>query len=408
MKIYLVGGAVRDKILGLKIKDKDWVVVGSSYKDMIRRGFKPVGNNFPVFLHPETKEEYALARTEKKNGIGYNAFICYFSSKVSLKDDLSRRDLTINAIAIDKNDFFYDPFNGLIDIKKRILRNVSNSFVEDPLRVLRVARFYAFLNKFRFKINKYTLSLMIKISNSGELLSINSERIYKETEKVFRYFNLHYYFFILYKCKALNLLYPEIFYVFENKIFRNYFFCIFSKISFLYEINCLMRYNCRNLIKINFVLFFIFFDNIFFIKWVFDDLKFLLKKIFIFCNKLNIPKKIYFLTKRFLKFFNLFLNFKYKYKLSILILDAFYYLDIWRRTEDIKLFFILIKVVCIFPIKNYFLFLKIQKYFFKIINIMSNFDKKLLLNSSNGVQIKNNIYIFRLKKIEKFLFKHNF
>jgi tRNA nucleotidyltransferase (CCA-adding enzyme) len=141
MKIYLVGGALRDKFLNIPIKDKDYVVVGGTPEEMVKKGFKPIGKDFPVFIHPDTKDEYALARTEKKIGIGYHGFKFYASPKVNLDEDLKRRDLTINAIAQDEDGNIYDPYNGQIDIKKRILRHVSDAFIEDPLRVLRVARF---------------------------------------------------------------------------------------------------------------------------------------------------------------------------------------------------------------------------------------------------------------------------
>ena len=160
MKIYLVGGALRDKFLNIPVKDKDFVVVGSSPEEMIKNGFKPIGKDFPVFLHPKTKEEYALARTEKKIGVGYHGFKFYTSPQVSLEEDLKRRDLTINAIAQDENGKIYDPYNGQIDIKKRVLRHVSDAFIEDPLRILRAARFST-LDK-KFEIHKDTLSLLKK------------------------------------------------------------------------------------------------------------------------------------------------------------------------------------------------------------------------------------------------------
>ena len=141
MKIYLVGGAVRDKLMGILSKDRDYLVVGSTPEEMVRLGYKPIGKDFPVFLHPKSKEEYALARTEKKVGKGYHGFEFYTSADVSLEEDLSRRDITINAIAEDEEGNIYDPFNGVEDIKNKVIRHVSDAFSEDPLRVLRVARF---------------------------------------------------------------------------------------------------------------------------------------------------------------------------------------------------------------------------------------------------------------------------
>jgi tRNA nucleotidyltransferase (CCA-adding enzyme) len=169
MKTYLVGGAIRDKKLGLTVKDQDWVVVGETPESMLKKGFIPVGKSFPVFLHPKTKEEHALARTEKKSGKGYHGFIFNTDQSVTLEDDLKRRDLTINAIAKDKNGNLIDPYNGLKDLKEKKLRHVSDAFAEDPLRVLRVARFLARFKFFGFSIAYETLNLMKKITESGEL-----------------------------------------------------------------------------------------------------------------------------------------------------------------------------------------------------------------------------------------------
>ena len=148
MKVYLVGGAVRDKLLGLEPKEKDWVVVGSSPQEMLAKGFKQVGKDFPVFIHPKTGEEYALARTERKSGHGYTGFNFDTNSNISLEEDLERRDFTINAIAEDDNGNLIDPFNGQLDVKKKQLKHVSNAFSEDPLRVLRAARFKTNLSGF--------------------------------------------------------------------------------------------------------------------------------------------------------------------------------------------------------------------------------------------------------------------
>ena len=153
MKIYLVGGAVRDKLLGITPKEKDWVVVGSNQAELLKLGYKQVGKQFPVFLHPKTSEEYALARVEKKIGKGHKAFEFNTNEKVSLEEDLQRRDLTINAIAQDEKGELIDPFKGISDIENRIFRHVSDAFLEDPLRVFRVARFYAVFKEYEFKID---------------------------------------------------------------------------------------------------------------------------------------------------------------------------------------------------------------------------------------------------------------
>lgn len=168
MKIYLVGGAVRDALLGLPIKDKDWVVVGATPQEMLDAGYQQVGRDFPVFLHPQTREEYALARTERKSGSGYTGFTCYAAPDVTLEADLQRRDLTINAMARDDDGEIIDPYNGRDDLENRLLRHVSPAFSEDPLRVLRVARFAARYAHLGFRIAEETMTLMRDMNAAGE------------------------------------------------------------------------------------------------------------------------------------------------------------------------------------------------------------------------------------------------
>src|SRR3990172_10025882 len=174
MKIYLVGGAVRDKLLGLPIKERDWVVVGSAPQEMLQKGFKKVGRDFPVFLHPKTHEEYALARTERNTGKGYKGFQVYAAPDVTLEQDLSRRDLTINAIARDAQGRIIDPYGGAADLKLGVLRHVSPAFAEDPVRILRVARFAA---RFGFKVAPATLRLMRAMVDAGEADALVPERV---------------------------------------------------------------------------------------------------------------------------------------------------------------------------------------------------------------------------------------
>ena len=202
-----MGGAVRDKLLGKPGKDNDWVVVGSTPQEMEIQNFMPVGKDFPVFLHPETKEEYALARTESKTGKGYKGFTFNTSKDVTLEEDLARRDLTINAIAEDKAGSLIDPFNGREDLENRILRHVSPAFVEDPLRVLRVARFAA---HFGFRIAPETMALMQKISVSGELEALVSERVWSELERAMGETYPSRFILALRACHALAILFPEI------------------------------------------------------------------------------------------------------------------------------------------------------------------------------------------------------
>lgn len=210
MKIYLVGGAVRDQLLNLPIKDKDWVVVGATPDALLQLGYQQVGKDFPVFLHPDTHEEYALARTERKAGIGYTGFSCYAAPDVTLEDDLQRRDLTINAIAYSHDGEYIDPFHGIADIQAKVLRHVSDAFAEDPLRILRVARFAARFAHLGFNIAPETLSLMRNMAENGELNSLTAERVWKETEKALESQTPHIYFEVLRQCGALKVLFPEI------------------------------------------------------------------------------------------------------------------------------------------------------------------------------------------------------
>jgi len=207
MKKYLVGGAVRDKLLGIPVKDRDWLVVGATPEDMLDNGFKAVGKDFPVFLHPQTKEEYALARTERKSGKGYKGFTFHTSADVTLEDDLQRRDLTINAIAEDEDSNLIDPYSGEADLNEGLLRHVSPAFVEDPLRVLRVARFAASLG---FKIAPETMTLLKEISASDELDALVPERVWTEMEKALSGKYPARFILVLRACNALEKLFPEI------------------------------------------------------------------------------------------------------------------------------------------------------------------------------------------------------
>lgn len=208
MKSYIVGGAVRDELLGLPIKDYDYVVVGETPYSMLAKGYSPIGKDFPVFLHPYSKEEYALARTEKKITTGYKGFIFNTASNITLEEDLARRDLTINAIAKDKNGTLIDPFNGIKDIKKRILRHVSNAFTEDPVRILRIARFTARFPNFR--IAPETLSLMKNMVNLGELDTLVPERIWREISRGLMEQRPTRMFLTLKKCNAIHHIFPEL------------------------------------------------------------------------------------------------------------------------------------------------------------------------------------------------------
>ncbi|NDL63603.1 multifunctional CCA addition/repair protein [Acerihabitans arboris] len=210
MKKYLVGGAVRDRLLQLPVHEKDWVIVGATPDQLLSEGYQQVGKDFPVFLHPRSREEYALARTERKSGTGYTGFTLYAAPDVTLEQDLMRRDLTINAIAQDEDGELVDPYHGREDIEQRLLRHVSNAFGEDPLRVLRVARFAARFAHLSFRIAPETMLLMRQMADGGELPSISPERVWKETEKALATRNPQVYFQVLRDCGALAALFPEI------------------------------------------------------------------------------------------------------------------------------------------------------------------------------------------------------
>lgn len=210
MKVYLVGGAVRDQLLGLPVKDRDWIVIGAVPATLLSLGYQQVGKDFPVFLNPKTKEEYALARTERKAGAGYTGFICDFSPTITLEQDLIRRDLTINAMAQSEDGEIIDPYGGKQDLENRILRHISPAFSEDPLRVLRVARFAARYHSLGFKIASETLALMAELAQSGELQHLTAERVWLETEKALNEKNPEIYFETLHKTGALSVLFPEI------------------------------------------------------------------------------------------------------------------------------------------------------------------------------------------------------
>lgn len=210
METYLVGGAVRDKLLGIASSDLDYVVVGSDPDEMRARGYKQVGADFPVFLHPETCAEYALARTERKSGRGYSGFTVDFSKDVTLEEDLMRRDLTINAMAETTNGDIIDPHNGQEDLENKILRHVSPAFGEDPVRVLRVARFAARFHHFGFSVAEETLELMREMVECGEVSALQVERVWTELQRSFGEKNPEVFFKTLRDCNALKVIFPEI------------------------------------------------------------------------------------------------------------------------------------------------------------------------------------------------------
>jgi tRNA nucleotidyltransferase (CCA-adding enzyme) len=210
MQVYLVGGAVRDRLLGRPVKERDWVVVGASPQELERQGFVPVGREFPVFLHPQTHEEYALARLERKVAPGYRGFTTQFSPDVTLEEDLRRRDLTINAMAETPSGEIVDPYGGRRDLEARLLRHVSDSFVEDPVRVLRVARFAARYAELGFRVAADTVALMRRMTDSAELEALVPERVWQETERALGESRPDVFFETLRQCGALGVIFPEL------------------------------------------------------------------------------------------------------------------------------------------------------------------------------------------------------
>jgi tRNA nucleotidyltransferase (CCA-adding enzyme) len=210
MQVYLVGGAVRDALLGLPVKERDWVVVGGSREELLQLKYREVGRDFPVFLHPDSHEEYALARLERKTGPGYRGFTVEFGPEVSLEEDLARRDLTINAVAQAGDGSLLDPYGGRRDLDARILRHVSPAFSEDPVRILRVARFAARFAPLGFRVAPETLALMCDMVKRGEADTLVAERVWQETEKALREPAASVFFRVLRDCGALRVVYPEI------------------------------------------------------------------------------------------------------------------------------------------------------------------------------------------------------
>ena len=244
MQIYKVGGWVRDNLLDLHPSDCDYVVVGGSVKEMLKLGFKPVGRDFPVFLHPVTHEEYALARTERKTSVGYHGFEFYATPDVSLLDDLRRRDITINAMALDDNDQLIDPFNGKLDLARKLIRHVSPAFGEDPLRVLRVARFCAQLN---FTIAKSTMRMMKNIA--PELIYISKERISAEIHKGLNNQLPIKFLKVLHIVNALYIISPELAITWHNHKFRDKLAYLLDKIDNIHEKMAVLRYILNNSVE---------------------------------------------------------------------------------------------------------------------------------------------------------------
>ena len=210
MQVYLVGGAVRDALLGRAVKEKDYVVVGGSAEELLADGYRAVGRDFPVFLHPQTQAEHALARRERKTGPGYRGFVTEFTPDITLEEDLQRRDLTINAIAQREDGSLVDPYGGQKDLAARLLRHVSPAFSEDPVRILRVARFAARFAPEGFSVHDSTRALMRQMVESGEVSALVSERVWQETERALGESRPEVFFEVLRDCGALKVIFPEV------------------------------------------------------------------------------------------------------------------------------------------------------------------------------------------------------
>lgn len=408
MKIYLVGGAIRDTLLNLPVKDRDWLIVGGTKEMLLQKNFQQVGKDFPVFLHPKTHEEYALARKERKSGRGYSDFHTEFNPDVTLEEDLIRRDLTINAIAQDKYGNYIDPFQGKKDLELRLLRHISNAFIEDPLRVLRTARFAASLAHLGFQIDKKTMILMCKMVEKNELLYLTKNRIWNETEKAFKTSNPHVYFQVLHSCKALYSIFPEICFLYEKKIFfsslifkdlyNSYFLSMgLSKISALTEdISIRFSYLCQFLSQNK---------NFFPIKKNYDEHASLLVKNL--CNRFNVPsyvKELAILSSGFY----IFLKSIY-YQSSQNIIDLFSKIDAWRKPDrvnklsflcDFNLSYNYHKEIFYCKLKSGFL----KKCFFVVKDISV---KKVVNQGFKGYKIQNELKRLRVNKLELWRIKKN-
>ncbi|XBC44424.1 MAG: tRNA CCA-pyrophosphorylase [Buchnera aphidicola (Schlechtendalia peitan)] len=404
MKIYLVGGAIRDQLLNVPIKDRDWVIVGATEKMLLDLNFKKVGKDFPVFLHPISHEEYSLARIDRKSGFGYTGFKTNYSKTVTLKEDLSRRDLTINAIAQDNRGNYIDFFGGLKDLKNRILRHVSCSFCEDPLRIFRIARFSATLNHFGFQIASETMQLMISMVKSKELLYLTKDRIWRETEKACNTNNPHVYFQILYHCNALSIIFPEINYAYQygsqniNKYFpeKHYRFNFFIEIAKISRLNTgidiRFAYICAIICHAK-----IFNTHAFLFKTNNKIFGILIEKL---CNRLRIPAYIKDLSIIFSKNVQ-FLSIIYlqSSKNIVLFLNQ---IDAWRKPNRVKKLSILIDLYMFSCMKLDILDLYHGNFLRSVFNVSNKVSIKPIISVGFiGIKIRHELIRLRIIAIDK-------
>lgn len=373
MKIYLVGGAVRDQIMGLSGKDKDYVVVGATSEEMIQLGYKPVGKDFPVFLHPKTHHEYALARTERKVSKGYKGFKVYASKEVTLEEDLKRRDLTINAIAKDTKGQFFDPFNGIQDIKHKVFRHVSPAFVEDPIRVLRIARFSARFHK--FKIHPKTKAILKQIVRNQEIEALAAERIWHELFVGFSEKKSFLMFEVLHLCGALKLLLPELNYIKHKDAIKK-------------SLEFVAKENYSTEIKISSFFLYIYTSKL--------DLK---RQESIY-PRLSIPNSVKKLTEKTVSNLSDLKNFNTLQPKQIL--DLIYKMDLFRSPDQ------LLNVIRVFEsyIKGYPNRIKVTLILKKLQKYLKNLNKLNLSSISqnkHGLDIKDAIYEARLQVLTELI-----
>lgn len=391
MKIYLVGGAVRDKLLKLKVRDKDWVVINSSYQQMENAGYLPVGKSFPVFIHPISREEYALARTEKKSGVGHKGFSFSTSSNITLEQDLERRDLTINALAQDLSGKIIDPFGGKKDLKNKTLRHISPAFADDPLRVLRVARFASRYYSLGFRISKNTMELMKLIVKRKELDSLPSERIWKETIAALRSKNPEIFFYVLKTCGAMSNLFPEIDILYQISKKIEYRSLTNLKKKLLIDTEICFSSFCYDLFRKHIQIIPIRKNSTQLIKTL--------------CCRLRLPKKVFDLVKAMLAIQNYCHNTNFSPKEIIRLFNT---IDVWRKPEKIRKLFLISGAAKngYFKIGDYS-YKKIHKKEISLYNAwhsIKNIQVKEIISSGfTGVEIRNQLFSHRIQALKNII-----
>ncbi|AHG60303.1 tRNA CCA-pyrophosphorylase [Buchnera aphidicola] len=407
MKIYLVGGAVRDSLLNLPIKDRDWVVVGATKQMLLEKNFQPVGKDFPVFLHPETHEEYALARKERKSGKGYTGFYTDSNSSVTLEDDLIRRDLTMNAIAEDQDGNHIDPFKGKKDIQCRLIRHVSEAFIEDPLRVLRTARFAASLIHLGFQIAKETMELMSIVVRKKELLYLTANRIWNETEKAFKTYNPHVYFQVLYSCKALQLFFPKMYFFYERDIFlkNNLLKKICNKDNILMGLAKISNFEKNVDIRFAYLCQFLSINQLFFFpSKIFYDTN-SVSIVQSLCKSFHIPSSIRDIAVLNTGFY-IFLK-TIQSQSSKNIVRLFYKIDAWRKPDRIKKLAFLNDFNFLNQISTKLISFKSGCFLKKCFSIVKNVSIQLILDKGfKGNEIKDELMRIRIKKLQLWRLKN--